>query len=289
MSCSWNIFFYEPVTFNSTKFSALQVEQLHKIFKLCGAPADEFWKKMKLPTSFRPPQHYKSSFEEVFKDFPDSACCLLYQLLALDPEFRGSATSALDSDFFCTSPLACDLKDLPAIHTEDDEPTRQKDKKKKRSSKSRRSSQADLDVPPQNELLHGQARGDHLQHFNESAEPNMPGQETSNSASSSTTSLSSKQNIGHEDLIFNAYLSPILSSNQKVFARTEAHPNALRNINPDVLKSIKNFTLLQASVTDIINHKEGSALAQYFRSLSALDFRNRDHKKVPESALSDTE
>lgn len=31
--------------------------------------------------------------------------------------------------FFCTSPLACDLKDLPAIHTEDDEPTRQKDKK----------------------------------------------------------------------------------------------------------------------------------------------------------------
>lgn len=122
-----------------------------------------------------------------------------------------------------------------------------------------------------------------------SAEPNMPGQETSNSASSSTTSLSSKQNMGHEDLIFNAYLSPILSSNQKIFARTEAHPNALRNINPDVLKSIKNFTLLQASVTDIINYKEGSALAQYFRSLSALDFRNRDHEKVPESALSDTE
>lgn len=62
---------------------------------------------MKLPTTFRPPQHYKSSFEEVFKDFPDSAFGLLYQLLALDPEFRGSATSALDSDVSTTNSKNC--------------------------------------------------------------------------------------------------------------------------------------------------------------------------------------
>lgn len=53
---------------------------------------------MKLPTSFRPPQDYKPSFEEAFKDFPESSFGLLTQLLALDPAYRGTAASALQSD-----------------------------------------------------------------------------------------------------------------------------------------------------------------------------------------------
>ncbi|CAN1777671.1 Probable serine/threonine-protein kinase At1g09600 [Linum perenne] len=52
-----------------------EVEQLHKIFKLCGSPSEEYWKKSKLPhaTIFKPQQPY-------------------------DPVDRGTAASALRSD-----------------------------------------------------------------------------------------------------------------------------------------------------------------------------------------------
>jgi serine/threonine protein kinase len=76
-----------------------QVEQLHKIFKLCGKPSEEdYWKKMKLPTTFRPPSHYKPSFQEAFRAFPTSSFGLLTTLLALDPTSRGSAASALQNE-----------------------------------------------------------------------------------------------------------------------------------------------------------------------------------------------
>ncbi|GLT63955.1 hypothetical protein SLA2020_364780 [Shorea laevis] len=98
-----------------------EVEQLHKIFKLCGTPSEEdYWKKMKLPTTFRPPSHYKPSFQEVFRAFPTSSFGLLTTLLALDPTSRGSAASALQSEFFTSSPLACDLSALPAPVKEKD-------------------------------------------------------------------------------------------------------------------------------------------------------------------------
>ncbi|PON52267.1 Serine/threonine protein kinase [Trema orientale] len=262
-----------------------EVEQLHKIFKLCGAPSDDYWKKMKLPTSFRPPQHYKPSFEETFKDFPDSSFGLLTQLLALDPASRGSAASALQSNFFSTSPLACELSALPVMYTEENEPTQIKDKKKTKSSKSKKASQTDHGARKQKELLHEQTKGghEHSKEVKNSDQPIIHSQEMGTTSTASSSNSSSSKQTGHEDqIIFQASLSPILSSNQKRYAKTEAHPNALKNINLDMLKNVKNFTLLQASVTDIINHKEGSALAQYFRSLSALDFRNRDPENVSE-------
>lgn len=80
----------------------IQVEQLHKIFKLCGSPSDDYWKKMKLPTSFRPPHHYKPSFEEFFKHFSTPSFGLLTTLLALDPTSRGSAASGLQSEVSTT-------------------------------------------------------------------------------------------------------------------------------------------------------------------------------------------
>ena len=76
---------------------------------------------------------------------------------------------------------------------------------------------------------------------------------------------------GHEVNLL-ASLSPILHSHIKRSPKTEGHPNALKNI--------KNLTLLQASVTDIINPKEGSIMSQYNRSLSTLDFRNIDPEKL---------
>jgi cyclin-dependent kinase 12/13 len=91
------------------------VEQLHKIFKLCGSPSEEYWKKSKLPhaTIFKPQQPYKRSIRDHFKEFPSASLALLDTLLAIEPADRGSAADALKSDFFNTEPLACDPSSLP--------------------------------------------------------------------------------------------------------------------------------------------------------------------------------
>ncbi|XP_043720457.1 probable serine/threonine-protein kinase At1g54610 [Telopea speciosissima] len=92
-----------------------EVEQLHKIFKLCGSPSEEYWKKSKLPhaTIFKPQQPYKRCIAETFKDFPPSSLPLIETLLAIDPAERLTATDALESEFFTTKPYACEPSSLP--------------------------------------------------------------------------------------------------------------------------------------------------------------------------------
>ncbi|XWS51473.1 hypothetical protein CRYUN_Cryun12cG0179300 [Craigia yunnanensis] len=92
-----------------------EVEQLHKIFKLCGSPSEEYWKKSKLPnaTLFKPQQPYKRCIAETFKDFPSSSLPLIEALLSIDPEERSTATAALNSEFFTTEPYACEPSSLP--------------------------------------------------------------------------------------------------------------------------------------------------------------------------------
>ncbi|CAN1348089.1 Probable serine/threonine-protein kinase At1g54610 [Linum perenne] len=92
-----------------------EVEQLHKIYKLCGSPSDEYWKKSKLPnaTLFKPREPYKRSIRETFKDFPRSSLPLIETLLAMDPAERQTATAALNSEFFTTEPYACEPSSLP--------------------------------------------------------------------------------------------------------------------------------------------------------------------------------
>ncbi|PIA47138.1 hypothetical protein AQUCO_01400085v1 [Aquilegia coerulea] len=92
-----------------------EVEQMHKIFKLCGSPSEDYWKKSRLPhaTIFKPQHPYQRCLAETFKDFPSSALALMDVLLAIEPASRGSATSALASDFFTTKPYACDPSTLP--------------------------------------------------------------------------------------------------------------------------------------------------------------------------------
>ncbi|KAL1566347.1 Protein IMPAIRED IN BABA-INDUCED STERILITY 1 [Salvia divinorum] len=92
-----------------------EVEQLHKIFKLCGSPPDDYWKKSKLPhaTLFKPQHPYKSSMWETFKDLPESAVSLVETLLSVEPHKRGTATSALASEYFKTKPYACDPSSVP--------------------------------------------------------------------------------------------------------------------------------------------------------------------------------
>ncbi|KAK9052557.1 hypothetical protein SSX86_029186 [Deinandra increscens subsp. villosa] len=92
-----------------------EVEQLHRIFKLCGSPSDSYWLKSKLPhsTAFRPAQPYKRRILEAFKDFPPAAIELVETLLAIDPDQRGTAALALKSEYFTTKPHACDPSSLP--------------------------------------------------------------------------------------------------------------------------------------------------------------------------------
>ncbi|XP_071693437.1 probable serine/threonine-protein kinase At1g54610 [Rutidosis leptorrhynchoides] len=92
-----------------------EVEQLHKIFKLCGSPSEAYWKKYRLPnaTLFKPQHPYKRCIAETFKDFPPSSIPLLESLLAIDPKDRGSATSALNSNFLTSEPYACEPSELP--------------------------------------------------------------------------------------------------------------------------------------------------------------------------------
>ncbi|XP_042005332.1 probable serine/threonine-protein kinase At1g54610 [Salvia splendens] len=92
-----------------------EVEQLHKIFKLCGSPSEDYWKKSKLPHSpvFKPIQPYRRRIADTFKDRHDAAVKLMEILLSVDPSDRGTAASALESEFFKTSPIPCDPSSLP--------------------------------------------------------------------------------------------------------------------------------------------------------------------------------
>lgn len=104
------LFFGKPIMPGRT-----EVEQLHKIFKLCGSPSEEYWRRSKLPhaTIFKPSHPYRRCVAETFKDFPKSAMALVDVLLAVEPEHRVTASSALQTEFFTTKPLPCDPSSLP--------------------------------------------------------------------------------------------------------------------------------------------------------------------------------
>ncbi|KAL1326638.1 hypothetical protein HN51_036760 [Arachis hypogaea] len=92
-----------------------EVEQLHKIFKLCGSPSEDYWKKYRLQnaTLYKPHHQYKRCILQTFKDFPSSSLPLIDTLLAIDPDHRGTTSAALNSQFFNTEPYACEPSSLP--------------------------------------------------------------------------------------------------------------------------------------------------------------------------------
>ncbi|GAQ91944.1 Cdc2-related protein kinase, partial [Klebsormidium nitens] len=92
-----------------------EVEQLHKIFKLCGSPSDDYWRRSRLPhaTIFKPQQPYKRCLRDTYAAFPPAALALLDVLLAIEPGQRGTATQALKHEYFHTEPYPCDPSSLP--------------------------------------------------------------------------------------------------------------------------------------------------------------------------------
>ncbi|KAH1111704.1 hypothetical protein GLYMA_04G165600v4 [Glycine max] len=113
-----------------------EVEQLHKIFKLCGSPPDEYWKKSKLPhaTLFKPEQPYDSCLRQSFKDLPTTSVHLLQTLLSVEPYKRGTATSALSSEYFKTKPYACDPSSLPVYPPSKEIDAKHRDESRKKIS-----------------------------------------------------------------------------------------------------------------------------------------------------------
>ncbi|KAK2411974.1 putative serine/threonine-protein kinase [Trifolium repens] len=111
-----------------------EVEQLHKIFKLCGSPSEEYWKKAKLPhaTIFKPQHSYKRCIADKFEDFPPSSLPLIETLLAIDPDERQTATAALHSEFFMTQPYACDPSNLPKYPPSKEMDTKLRDEEARR-------------------------------------------------------------------------------------------------------------------------------------------------------------
>ncbi|KAF2284316.1 hypothetical protein GH714_020412 [Hevea brasiliensis] len=151
--------------------------------------------------------------------------------------------------FFTSSPLTCELSGLPVIHREKDEPTQANDRKKRK--KSRKTSRDGHEGHGRRSLSTIQPKEDteSSKELERCSESNTSGQETGNSASSST---SSGLIAIREEQKLRPSFSPGRPSRQNRKMRTEAHPNAMRNI--------QNFTLLQASITDIINHNAGGAM-----------------------------
>ncbi|XWS44349.1 hypothetical protein CRYUN_Cryun15aG0037600 [Craigia yunnanensis] len=115
-----------------------EVEQLHKIFKLCGSPPDDYWKKIRLPhsTMFKPQHPYESSLRERCKDIPASAMNLLEALLSVEPHKRGTGSSSLMSEYFHTKPYACDPSSLPRYSPNKELDAKQRDELRSSLTKS---------------------------------------------------------------------------------------------------------------------------------------------------------
>ncbi|KAI3770172.1 hypothetical protein L6452_01295 [Arctium lappa] len=74
------------------------VEQLYRIFKLCGSPSDDYWLKSKLPhsTVFKPVRPYEWHVGEAFKYFPSPSIGLMLnysQVCPKNPSWVGSNPS----------------------------------------------------------------------------------------------------------------------------------------------------------------------------------------------------
>ncbi|KAI3464694.1 hypothetical protein Pfo_021357 [Paulownia fortunei] len=254
-----------------------EVEQVHRIFKLCGTPPDDFYRRLKLSTALKPPQTYKSSLRETFRNFPSSSLSLLNILLALDPVHRGCASSALQNQFFQMSPLACDLSGLPVIHVEDDNEAPINDKRKHRTSKMRRRSQSQKERRNKNltaEKPKGDAEGS-KEDLQKSAETSIFGI-VPGSSTTSTSSANAKP-PGKEESpprLFPSPVIPILDLSH----RTEAHPNATKNIkNRPPLPTVRRRT------TNYNVDRDGtSRLNLVQRSASSREFRSLEHKDLLE-------
>ncbi|KAK4759379.1 hypothetical protein SAY87_022510 [Trapa incisa] len=132
-----------------------EIEQLHRIYKLCGSPSDEYWKKYKLhnPTVIKPREPYRRRIRETFEGFPPSSLPLIETLLAIDPADRRTATDALQSEFFRTEPLACDPTSLPKYPPTKEIDARKRDDEARRSLVAKKAEEGTRKKHPRNQRV----------------------------------------------------------------------------------------------------------------------------------------
>ncbi|CAL9120016.1 unnamed protein product [Musa textilis] len=191
-----------------------EVEQLHKIFKLCGSPSDEYWRKSKLPhaTVFKPQHQYRRCVAETFKDFPPSALALLDSLLSIEPAKRGTAISALGGEFFLTKPFACDPSSLPKYP-----PSKEYDAKLAAEARRQRA-----------EVAHG--RGSECVRLGRRESKGMPvpddkGEQKKWRAQANPKSISEKYDP-QDDSVSGFPIEPPGGTSQNGFFQSGVHPNA---------------------------------------------------------------
>ncbi|XP_058219654.1 probable serine/threonine-protein kinase At1g54610 [Rhododendron vialii] len=244
-----------------------EVEQLHRIFKLCGTPSDDYWKKLKVSPAIRPPLVYKPSLQEVFREFPPSSSALLYILLDLDPVIRGSAASALQSEFFFTSPLACDNSGLPVVYKEEDQPFQTNERRM--HWKMRHQSRKQKECQKKDIVAMDEPQGD----FGFSKDEPKKSSELNLYLGVSATTTSSSKKHAQPKVSPTTLFSPDLSSCKNT--SFEAHPNPANKIkNLPPLPNAKARTILHKGDND-----NKYKLSRVTRSVSSREFRKLDQRK----------
>ncbi|XP_030544115.2 probable serine/threonine-protein kinase At1g54610 [Rhodamnia argentea] len=251
-----------------------EVEQLHKIFKLCGTPPEDYWKKMKLPSTFRPRQLYKSNLTEIFREFPDSSVGLLSSLLSLDPASRGSASLALQHEFFYTSPLACDLSGLPIIYQEKDEFIKIYERKMRRKAKRQTRSQRERrrkDSPAVNETGNGESTKEEQEQRQQEQIDNQK-REPWSSTSSSSSGLKDAQ---PEQSAPTVLLYPgLVNQSFKKSPEIDLSPDAGEN------GDLPQQPVLKPRISDYRREKDGMYRSnQVGRSTSSREFRSTNNQR----------
>ncbi|KAM7511262.1 hypothetical protein LguiB_010137 [Lonicera macranthoides] len=244
-----------------------EVEQLHRIFKLCGTPTEDYWKRSKVPTTFRPPRSYKPNLVESFRDFP-SCLGLLQILLSIDPAHRACAGSALQNEFFHTSPLACDLSGLPVTYVEDDNTYQTSDRRRHRNSKMRRRSKTleerrRKDQPTQ---LPQDADSSSLKEEQVKSEDQPATLQSQDLDGSTSSTLSKSKATQKQEAPPLPPLPPLFSP--EISPRSEAHRHATKNI-----KSRPPLPNSRTRSTRYNDDSEMYKLSQVQRSASTREFR----------------
>ncbi|XP_078172311.1 cyclin-dependent kinase C-2-like [Carex rostrata] len=98
-----------------------EMDQLKKIFEICGTPDENNWPGVTQMLLYNNAMVQQRPMErcigEVFQNFDHYALDLLDKILTLDPKKRISEKDALDAEYFSTDPLPCDPKSLPKYET----------------------------------------------------------------------------------------------------------------------------------------------------------------------------
>mmetsp|Transcript_15348 Transcript_15348/g.25021 ORF Transcript_15348/g.25021 Transcript_15348/m.25021 type:complete len:502 (+) Transcript_15348:99-1604(+) len=94
-----------------------ELQQLERIFDLCGTPTEETWPGVSQTPMFKRLKFEKkeSSIDKRFSWMKPLQLDLFKRLLTLDPRKRITAAEALDHDYFWADSTPCNPEDLPRL------------------------------------------------------------------------------------------------------------------------------------------------------------------------------